>query len=108
MICVPQVPPQCTCRLDLSEGTAPPDCASVYEWHYDQAARAWVDWMATVPEYKCNPEQPFAEIVVPTSDTVRYTHVMRGLLVAGSHVLAVGETGTGKTLAIQVRPCFHA
>jgi dynein heavy chain, axonemal len=58
--------------------------------------------MATIPEYKCNPEQPFADIIVPTSDTVRYTYIMRSLLLSGSHVLAVGETGTGKTLAIQV------
>jgi hypothetical protein len=79
-----------------------PEAESVYEWALDTETLAWVDWMATVPDFKCNPDRPFADIIVPTSDTVRYTHLMRHLLLAGHHVLAVGETGTGKTLAVQV------
>lgn len=63
-----------------------------------------MDWLETAPEYKCNPDMPFADIMVPTPDTVRYTFVMRNLILSGHHVLAVGGTGTGKTLAVQV--CF--
>lgn len=77
-----------------------PTSESVYEWHYDIENRTWVDWMTTIPDYKCNPDMPFSEIIVPTSDTVRYTFLMQSLLLSGRHVLAVGETGTGKTLAI--------
>lgn len=70
---------------------------------YDQDAQQWVDWMDTAPQFQCNPDTPFAEIMVPTADTIRYTFVMRMLLLAGHNVLAVGETGTGKTLAVQVQ-----
>jgi hypothetical protein len=94
------------CRLDYATSACPPATNPVYEWAFNQAELRWVDWMETIPEYRCNPEQPFAEIIVPTSDTVRYTFIMRSLLLAGSHVLAVGETGTGKTLTIQV-PSSH-
>jgi dynein heavy chain, axonemal len=80
-----------------------PASESVYEWVLDTETMQWVDWMATIPDFKCNPDKPFADIIVPTSDTVRYTHVMRSLLLGGHHVLAVGDTGTGKTLAVQAR-----
>jgi dynein heavy chain len=40
------------------------------------------------------------QIIVPTSDTVRYTYLIDRLLAAGKHVLCVGETGTGKTLNV--------
>lgn len=79
-----------------------PDNESVYEWVFDQQQMQWVDWMTTIPEFKCNPDTPFANIMVPTSDTIRYQFAMRSLLLAGYHVLAVGDTGTGKTLAVQV------
>jgi dynein heavy chain, axonemal len=79
-----------------------PDSESVYDWMFNQEQMQWVDWMTTIPEYKCDPDKPFADIIVPTSDTIRYQFVMRRLLLAGHHVLAVGETGTGKTLAVQV------
>ncbi len=40
------------------------------------------------------------QIIVPTSDTVRYTYLIDRLVAAGKHVLCVGETGTGKTLNV--------
>ncbi len=60
--------------------------------------RTWIEWMSTVPEFVCDPEKPFAELIVPTADTVRYAFLIDRLLLAGGHVLCVGETGTGKTL----------
>jgi dynein heavy chain, axonemal len=90
--------------LALPADAAPPDGESVYEWMFDQETQKWVDWMETCPPFQCNPDTPFAEIMVPTADTIRYTFVMRRLLLAGHNVLAVGETGTGKTLAVQVLP----
>lgn len=91
-----------TCSIELPENALPPESETVYEWTFDQEEMRWVDWMDTAPEYKCNPDMPFADIMVPTPDTVRYTFVMRHLILSGHHVLAVGGTGTGKTLAVQV------
>jgi dynein heavy chain len=66
-------------------------------------AQAWVPWLDTVPEFKCDPSRPFSQIIVPTADTVRYTYVVDALLAAGKHVLCVGETGTGKTLTLMTK-----
>lgn len=78
----------------------PPAEASVYEWCWDAVGKQWVPWMSTVPEFKCDPELPFAQITVPTVDTIRYTYLLDVLLAAGKHILCVGETGTGKTLTV--------
>jgi dynein heavy chain len=39
-------------ELSLPEGTLFPDGASCYDMVYDVETQAWVDWMATIPEYK--------------------------------------------------------
>lgn len=62
--------------------------------------QAWVPWLNTVPEFKCDPSKPFSQTIVPTVDTTRYTYLLDVLLAAGKHVLCVGETGTGKTLTV--------
>lgn len=66
-------------------------------------AQAWVPWLETILEFKCDPSRPFSQIIVPTADTVRYTYVVDALLAAGKHVLCVGETGTGKTLTLMTK-----
>ena len=52
--------------------------------------------MATVPPYVPDADASFSQIIVPTSDTVRYNYLLKILALAGKHVLFVGETGTGK------------
>eukprot|EP00955_Chlamydomonas_euryale_P031479 330690-Chlamydomonas_euryale.AAC.4 len=86
--------------LGLPDGAMFPAELSVYEWCYDQSEAKWVEWMDTVPEFKCDPDRPFSQIIVPTADTVRYTYLVDRLLACGKHVLCVGETGTGKTLNV--------
>ncbi len=56
--------------------------------------------MATVPPFVPDPDASFSQIIVPTSDTVRYNYLLKILALAGKHVLFVGETGTGKG------PCY--
>ncbi|GAX80571.1 hypothetical protein CEUSTIGMA_g8008.t1 [Chlamydomonas eustigma] len=76
------------------------DDSTVYDWCLNQVDGTWMQWMDTVPEFKCDPDKPFAQIIVPTADTVRYTYLVDRLLACGKHVLCVGETGTGKTLNV--------
>lgn len=40
----------------------------------------------------------FFEILVPTSDTVKYKFLLRTLVGAGHNVLITGETGVGKSV----------
>ena len=86
--------------LTLPDGTLMPEDMSPYDCCFDVESMGWVDWMSTIPEYKVNPDAAFADIIVPTSDTVCYTYIIDMLLAQGKHVLSVGETGTGKTLNV--------
>ncbi|ESU37863.1 Dynein heavy chain [Giardia duodenalis] len=68
----------------------------------------WVPWMQTIPEFSIdslgtgpNKTVEFQDIFIPTADTVRSSYLVRKLLLNGFPVLAVGQTGTGKTSVIK-------
>lgn len=68
---------------------------TVYDWTYSLEVNDWVEWMSTVPAFSPEPDASFSQIIVPTSDTVRYNYLLKILAFAGKHVLFVGDTGTG-------------
>lgn len=72
----------------------------VYDYCYSLKDHKWVLWMDTIAPYKVPPNTSFADIVVPTADSVRNTFLLDSLLKSGKHVLMVGGTGTGKTITI--------
>jgi len=53
----------------------------------------WIDWLETIPTFKLDPKTPFGSILVPTVDTIRYSHLLAMLVNNNKHVLAVGNTG---------------
>ncbi|PRP75973.1 hypothetical protein PROFUN_01689 [Planoprotostelium fungivorum] len=77
----------------------PPD-GQVYDYHFDQTNRRWINWMETIPEFSIPAGTPFSEIIVPTIDSIRSTFLLDLLVKNGQHVMCVGPTGTGKTLTI--------
>lgn len=86
--------------LKAAKSAVWPSEKTIYDWCYSHETAGWVDWMATVPPYVPDPDASFSQIIVPTSDTVRYNYLLKILALAGKHVLFVGETGTGKG------PCY--
>ena len=54
----------------------------MYEYCFDQDELKWVEWMRTIPEYVANPDAAFAQVIVPTADTVRYAYVIDKLLLS--------------------------
>ena len=56
--------------------------------------------MATIDAYKVDAKLSFAELIVPTPDSVRSTFVLAKLLQNRYHCMLVGATGTGKTVNI--------
>ena len=53
-------------------------------------------WETIIPVFEYNKEQPFFEMLVPTTDTVRYGYLMEKLLSVRRSVLFTGSTGVGK------------
>ncbi|GLD91881.1 hypothetical protein PINS_up000414 [Pythium insidiosum] len=72
----------------------------VYDYCYSLKDHKWVPWMDTIAPYKVPPNTSFADIVVPTADSVRNTYLLDALCRNDKHVLMVGGTGTGKTINI--------
>uniref|UniRef100_A0A8W8J7D3 Dynein heavy chain 1, axonemal n=1 Tax=Magallana gigas TaxID=29159 RepID=A0A8W8J7D3_MAGGI len=60
----------------------------------------WRNWLHGVPDFNIPPDTKFSDIIVPTMDTIRTSHVLEMLLKNKKTVLCVGPTGTGKTLTI--------
>ncbi|XP_040015424.1 dynein heavy chain 1, axonemal [Xiphias gladius] len=60
----------------------------------------WVSWMKYAKSVVINPETNYADIIIPTADTVRMSFLMDMLLTNKKPVLCIGPTGTGKTLTM--------
>lgn len=101
-------------ELHLDAIVALPDLGVAYDYAIDLQPRdvleadtessrpfgGFIGWMQTVPEKKLSPKVAFQDIIVPTVDSVRYTWLVEALVTHGRHMLAVGPTGTGKTLNV--------
>ncbi|KAA8595375.1 hypothetical protein FQN60_012510 [Etheostoma spectabile] len=55
-------------------------------------------WEKLIPSFTYNRDQPFFEMLVPTTDTVRYGYLMEKLLSVRRSVLFTGSTGVGKSV----------
>jgi dynein heavy chain len=53
--------------------------------------------MQSVDPYVFNSKLSFAELLIPTKDSVRYKFLAKTLLTNSKFVLMAGPTGTGKT-----------
>ncbi|XP_045466201.1 dynein axonemal heavy chain 10 [Harmonia axyridis] len=72
-----------------------------YDYYLDIEERKWFAWDWLVPEYIHDPEKRFAEILVPTIDTVRTTYALKLMNRVKRPIILIGETGTSKTAIIQ-------
>uniref|UniRef100_A0A1B6CU24 AAA+ ATPase domain-containing protein n=1 Tax=Clastoptera arizonana TaxID=38151 RepID=A0A1B6CU24_9HEMI len=55
-------------------------------------------WVRVVPKFNYSNDIPFFEMLVPTTDTVRFGYIMEKLLNINHHVLLTGTTGVGKSV----------
>ena len=80
-----------------------PDAGLVYDHCFLIDQMRWVSWDDTITPAPLNvtSETNFQEIVVNTSDVIRYSYLVGHLVESDFHVLCVGPTGTGKTLIAQ-------
>jgi dynein heavy chain len=76
------------------------DYKSVFDLYFDQDELSWRDWMQTRDRYVVDKSKSFLQLSIPTVDTVRVQHICGEALRNLQHVLLVGPTGTGKSLAL--------
>ena len=78
---------------------------SVFDVTYDTATNSWRKWVATIDPYsipdKCNFQQDFNSLIVPTAASICYTNIIDTLLKGKKHILVVGQTGTAKSVVVQ-------
>ncbi|KAH9163072.1 hypothetical protein LEN26_000647, partial [Aphanomyces euteiches] len=89
-----------TMMLSNNMNPTVPSKGLVYDYSYSMKEHKWIFWMDTIAPYRVSNQISFAEIVVPTSDSVRNTFLLEQLVKIENHVLMVGATGTGKTVNI--------
>lgn len=79
-----------------------PATGTVFDHFVDQGTYELRPWSDRVPStWKPREGVPFAQLIVPTVDTVRNAFIISRLLQARRHVLVTGGTGTGKTVIVQ-------
>ncbi|RHZ29129.1 hypothetical protein DYB31_003743 [Aphanomyces astaci] len=66
----------------------------VFDFFVDFATKRFASWNDIVPV------TPYFDMIVATSDTIRYTYLLRTLTLANTPAYVTGVTGTGKTVII--------
>lgn len=90
-------------RLEMSSNnckSGPPEAGSIYDYKYDLDQGLWVQWNDSVAPYSYDPKLSFAELIIPTKDSICYTYLLDILVKNNKHVLMTGPTGTGKTVNV--------
>ena len=72
----------------------------LYDYYYDLNNHKWEKWQSQVPKYVEPSPFKFYEVMVPTTDSVLYSHLLK-MLAPQRPILFVGESGTAKTTIIQ-------
>jgi dynein heavy chain len=83
-----------------SETMPIPDGGLIYDYKFCLEDKMWKPWMETISPYNYNPKAEYAELIIPTLDSVRYCYFFHMLVSNKKHVLFVGATGTGKTVNV--------
>uniref|UniRef100_A0A8C8W0I7 Dynein, axonemal, heavy chain 6 n=1 Tax=Peromyscus maniculatus bairdii TaxID=230844 RepID=A0A8C8W0I7_PERMB len=75
-----------------------PSSGDLWSIHVDFDTKRLDPWERIIPTFKYSREVPFFEMLVPTTDTVRYGYLMEKLLAVRHSVLFTGTTGVGKSV----------
>ncbi|XP_078448652.1 dynein axonemal heavy chain 6 [Lampetra planeri] len=75
-----------------------PSSGDLWSYYMDYDSNRLDPWERIVPSFRYNKEVPFFEMLVPTTDTMRFGYLMEKLLAVKHSVLFTGTTGVGKSV----------
>uniref|UniRef100_A0A673UGS7 Dynein axonemal heavy chain 6 n=1 Tax=Suricata suricatta TaxID=37032 RepID=A0A673UGS7_SURSU len=75
-----------------------PSSGDLWSIHMDFDTKRLDPWERIIPTFKYSRDVPFFEMLVPTTDTVRFGYLMEKLLAVKHSVLFTGMTGVGKSV----------
>ncbi|OAJ44270.1 hypothetical protein BDEG_27524 [Batrachochytrium dendrobatidis JEL423] len=78
-----------------------PSSANVFGFFVDLKSRNFVLWDDIVASFKFSADIPYFDMVVPTTDTVKYAYLLEALVSNSYPTLFTGNTGVGKSVIIQ-------
>ena len=77
-----------------------PNEGSVYDYVFERESKQWVQWNEITSKFVIEPKAQYADIIVPTFDSIRMKHIKKLLITNGKNILCPGPTGTGKTVNV--------
>ena len=77
-----------------------PKEGTMYDYKFDLQKGQWIFWKDSVSPYQYDPKLSYAELIIPTKDSICYTFLLNTLVLCGKHVIMTGPTGTGKSINI--------
>jgi len=83
-----------------ADGAAATASSDLTDYFVDVESGSLKDWRTRIQPFAYLPSMPYFNILVPTRDTTRYSHVFRTLVENGRNVMFSGETGVGKSVVI--------
>ncbi|KAJ3281611.1 Dynein heavy chain 6, axonemal [Borealophlyctis nickersoniae] len=91
---------------DMLEQTNIPDVQlpssnNVFCYYVDIKTKSFALWDDLVPAFKYAADIPYFQMIVPTTDTVKYAYFLDALLSSGFPTLFTGSTGVGKSIVVQ-------
>ncbi|XP_020282496.1 dynein heavy chain 1, axonemal-like [Pseudomyrmex gracilis] len=63
----------------------------------------WYKWLDGIPSVRITPDTKYADIEVPTMNSVRSVTLIEHLLINETNVLCIGPSGSGKTLTVSAK-----
>ena len=71
---------------------------SIYDYLFNEKTKSFSLWSEMFKNFEVDNRLAYSDIVIPTNDSTRNTHLMKTLLINNYNLLCPGPTGTGKSL----------